>query len=531
LNSDLELAVDRMSEGLTEEGDSRTQLQEIIDFFYKKQPEMSGASAEDYEALEMVVEKLSSQIDDLRANKEQKKAHLNLEFNKYELMKSELEMFFLEQEDRKNLDYSVLNTTLYTTEAEKASLLEERRRLEEDLTRSLINDRRKRATREDLKNLKKQFKESVAFYDIYGFKKSNGSQYILQQEEKWKRLLLEYANLTNRSIQLANAIKEDSHNIELKDELDFINQQLVKIEERIHSSRRSLDIDNQELDQIFIDLKIDPENKLDKGYSMTTDEVISLAKGENADKRKVALAYVNYKMYHDPKYLQSESFTELYDVLYQKLKATINAFVTEYENDKEKIEACYQEFMMATSILCSLTDIDEYAETLFDREENSKLLVEFFQCLNANDNELRDQGVWPICMDMCFAFVRYLYQGHKQGYPITQDDAVKTILTLYINKREYEPAVVYRSESRQFLLACLILGVNHWANWFATERDTFMKTVLEDLSIGSLELTNQFCLGALIYLGIIDGYKKFKIPVEQELTRLESKYSKEPLWM
>lgn len=133
-------------------------------------------------------------------------------------------------------------------------------------------------------------------------------------------------------------------------------------------------------------------------------------------------------------------------------------------------------------------------------------------------------------MDMYFAFVRYFYQGHKQGYPLTQDDTVKAIFTLYTNKKEYEAAKVYKTESRQFLLACLILGVNHWSSWFATERDTFMRVVLEDLSISSHDLTNQFCLGALVFLGIIDGYKKFKIQVEQELARLEPKYAKDPLW-
>lgn len=184
---------------------------------------MPNSCAEDYEALEMIVEKLSSQIDDLRLSKEQKKVHLNLEFNKYELIKSELEMFMLEQEDKKNLDFSVLATTLYVKETEKVSLLDERRRLEDDLTRSLINDKRKRATREDLKILKKQFKESVAFYDIYGFKPNKGSEFLVQQEEKWKRLLLEYSNLTDRSLELMKAVKTDTLNIDVKDELDLVN--------------------------------------------------------------------------------------------------------------------------------------------------------------------------------------------------------------------------------------------------------------------------------------------------------------------
>lgn len=356
-------------------------------------PESPDACPEDYEALEMVVEKLSSEIDDLRVKKHQKKAQLNLQFNKYELMKAELEMFLLEQEDKKNLDFSVLPTTLYTKESEKVSLLEERRRLEEDLTKSMLNDRRKRATKEDLRLLKKQFKETVAFYEVYGFKKSKGSEYLIQQEEKWKRLLLEYSNLTNKSLELMKAVKADTFNVEDKDELDLVNSkvglrltQLSAIEKRIMSGKEALDDDNQELNRMFSDLNINLEDKLDKGYSMKIADVVKLAQGDKAEKRKVALAYVSYKMYHDPSYIQTEEFSELYETLYKKSQATIQAIINEYENDKERIEACYQEFMMASSILCSLTGLEKYAETYFDREENSKHVTEFFQYLNANDN-------------------------------------------------------------------------------------------------------------------------------------------------
>jgi hypothetical protein len=114
---------------------------------------------------------------------------------------------------------------------------------------------------------------------------------------------------------------------------------------------------------------------------------------------------------------------------------------------------------------------------------------------------------------------------------MTNDDAIKACLALYQNKKEYEPAKICRSESRQFLLGCLILGVNSWANWFASERDTLMKAVLEDLSPQQKALTNDYCLGALIYLGMIDGFRKFKLAVEQELSKLEENYSKDPLWV
>lgn len=137
---------------------------------------------------------------------------------------------------------------------------------------------------------------------------------------------------------------------------------------------------------MFADLNIDIESKLDKGYRMENEEILSLSKGENAEKRKVALAYVNYKMYHDPAFIQSENFADLYQILYQRLKATINAFIKEFDNDKDKIQACYQEFMMASSILCNLTGLEEYSEELFDREETSRLVLEFFQYLNASDS-------------------------------------------------------------------------------------------------------------------------------------------------
>lgn len=134
-------------------------------------------------------------------------------------------------------------------------------------------------------------------------------------------------------------------------------------------------------------------------------------------------------------------------------------------------------------------------------------------------------------MDLMFSFVRFMYQGFCKGYQLTNEDTIKACLTLYQNKKEYEPAKIYRSESRQFLLGSLMLGVNSWTSWFASERDTLMKVVLEDLSPQQKALTNEFCLGALIYLGLIDNFKKFKLQVEQELSKLEENYSKNALWM
>lgn len=114
---------------------------------------------------------------------------------------------------------------------------------------------------------------------------------------------------------------------------------------------------------------------------------------------------------------------------------------------------------------------------------------------------------------------------------MTNEEAVKACVSLYQNKKEYEPAKVYRSESRQFLLGTVVLGVHFWPGWFASERDTLMKVILEDLSPNQKALTNEFCLGALIYLGLIDNFKKFKLQVDQELAKLDELYSKNPLWM
>ena len=107
----------------------------MIDFFYYKQPKQEGSAEEDYEALEMNVEHLSSHIDVLRGSRAQKKNQLNLLYNKYELMNSELQLFLLELEDNKNLDLSILPTQLFVNEKDKNNLIEDRKKLEEDLSR------------------------------------------------------------------------------------------------------------------------------------------------------------------------------------------------------------------------------------------------------------------------------------------------------------------------------------------------------------------------------------------------------------
>lgn len=133
-------------------------------------------------------------------------------------------------------------------------------------------------------------------------------------------------------------------------------------------------------------------------------------------------------------------------------------------------------------------------------------------------------------MDMMFGLVRFMYQGMCKGYQMTNEEAIKACSALYLNKREYEAAEAYRNESRQFLLGSVILGVNTWSGWFSSERDTLMKGILDDLSLQQIPLTNFYCLGALIYLGMIENFKKFRIQVEQELARLEPSLGKEPLW-
>lgn len=134
-------------------------------------------------------------------------------------------------------------------------------------------------------------------------------------------------------------------------------------------------------------------------------------------------------------------------------------------------------------------------------------------------------------MGMIHSFARFLYQGMCKGYQMTNEDAIKAALTMYQNKKEYEADKSYRQESRQYLLGILVLGVNSWANWFTTERDVLMKVILEDLDPHHKTLTNEYCLGALVYLGMLDNFRKFKIQVEQELAKLEALYTKEPLWM
>lgn len=198
----------------------------MIDFFYSKQPRQDGAAEEDYEGLEMNVERHSSMIDQLRSTRAQKKNHLNLLYNKFELMASELQLFLIELEDRKNFDLSVLPTHLIVTDKDKHNILEERVRLEEDLTRSMLNDKKKKATQAGLRALKKQFKETVAFYDIYGYKNSKDTSFLKEQEELWKRFLLEYHQLAQQALDAQEALARSPQNANLKDELHFLNDKV-----------------------------------------------------------------------------------------------------------------------------------------------------------------------------------------------------------------------------------------------------------------------------------------------------------------
>lgn len=386
--------MDNIAEGLAEEGDNKTQLQEMLDFFYSKQPQMEGAAEDDYEALEMEVEKLSSRIDDLRHSRVQKKNQLNLLYNKYELMASELQLFLLDQEDKGILDLSVLPTTLLVLEKERDNLLEERRRLEEDLMKNLMADRRKKVTKEDLKNFKKQFKDTVAFYDIVGFKRSNDNKHLREHEDLWKRLLFQYHQLGQKALEIQSTLESSTEgNRHLKDELQFINQKMATIEHRISSSKDKLDSNSSELRAIFKDLGISLDRPLNKGYHKTQEELQYLLENTNPDLRKVGLAYANYQLGRDMQWAKTHDHSEIYVTLYSSIKSIIERTVGEFDTDKEKFESVHDEYLQSMNILCKLNTVDSYFVRLFNRDECQRLVAELFQYFNACDEAVKEANI------------------------------------------------------------------------------------------------------------------------------------------
>jgi hypothetical protein len=357
----------------------------MIDFFYSKQPRFEGANNEDYEALEMSVEKLSSKIDDLRHSRAQRKNQLNLLYNKFELMSSELQLFQLEIEDRKNFDLTILPTDLIVPEKERLALLEERKRLEEDLTRSMLADKRKKVTKEDLRNFKKQFKDSVAFYDIWGYTKSTDNGFLKHQEELWKNLLLEYSQHANKAFEIQEFLEQVPNDKNLKEELQFLNHRLAAIEQRIRASKDRLDTNSNELGSIYKDLGIPLDRHIDKGYKINYDELERMLIEENPDRRKVALAYFNYKIFHDAKDFLELDHREMYQTLFNNVRKTIDQAINEFDCEKDKYEAIHQEYLLTVHILCKLNSMEDYCTSVFDREETQRLVAELFQYFNAKD--------------------------------------------------------------------------------------------------------------------------------------------------
>lgn len=335
--------------------------------------------------MEMSVEKLSSHIDDLRHTKAQKKNHLNLLYNKYELVTSELQLFLLELEDKKNLDLTILGTDLIVTEKEKANLLEERKRLEEDLTRNLLADKRKKVTKEDLRDFKKQFKESVAFYDIWGYNKSTDNRFLRHQEELWKNLLWEYNQLAQKAFTAQEYLHHYPDDANHKEELQFLNHKLNAMEARIRNAKENLDHTSSELGSIYKDLGIPKDRQIDKGYFISEDDMNRMLLEDNPDRRKVALAYLNYKIHHEDKEFLESVQRETYTTLFGIVQRTVESAINEFDCEGEPYLAVHQEYMMSGHVLCRLTTLEEHCYHSFDGDTTQKLFAELFSYFNAHD--------------------------------------------------------------------------------------------------------------------------------------------------
>jgi hypothetical protein len=189
------------AEGLQEEGSSQTQLQEMVQFFYKNKTSDSGTSLVDFNQLEMQVESLSSHVETLRETNGEKKHSLNILANKYELIKSEFELYKLELEENKKLKEEKLACTLLIEAKANKSLQEDWDRLEMEALENLMREKRRKLHKEEVKAFKKQFKEMVCDYEIVDFKRSEDTGPLKECEEMWKRLMMEYTSSLDQNIK------------------------------------------------------------------------------------------------------------------------------------------------------------------------------------------------------------------------------------------------------------------------------------------------------------------------------------------
>ena len=142
---------------------------------------------------------------------------------------------------------------------------------------------------------------------------------------------------------------------------------------------------------------------------------------------------------------------------------------------------------------------------------------------------------------MELSLLRFLMQGLHSSYRIDEEAPMKTLVSIYLNSKEYPIPVSCRAEVKATLLSGLIICSSSFEKLFDTEKDKIIERALLDLGPRSPLYLNLAALGALIVLSLSDllsvtkskspSGKSFRAVLEGELMKIEEVCNKEGLWM
>jgi len=360
----------------------------MIEYFHKKKNGGEGSLSSDYESIEMSAEKLSSLIDELRSTNSTKKEKLNLLANKYELLKSEHELFLMELEDKsKKIQPAGGDTFLIVPKVVKENILAERQRLEDDMVKGMLADKRKKVTKEDLRVFRKQFKESVANYEIVDFNPSQDQSFMHLQEALWRRLLLEYFANFDSLMGVLEVIETMPNNSDAKSAIEDKNareKRATDIERLVRGALQEFDNNPGELDRVVGSLGLDLDQAFDKGYFLPLEEVEAMLQQEGS--AEPALAYLDHKLSSDPAFLDQQDLSSIYKIVYAKIKSTIVSVKEKLSEQKELIGQAMSEYLMSVSLLTTLNKEDYYCQQEFNLEDSCAVFVDLVTWLDGNDD-------------------------------------------------------------------------------------------------------------------------------------------------
>ena len=181
-----------------DEDSTESRLQHIIEFYYKQKPQYTkqpDPRSLRYGEIEMEAEILSHQIEELRTKSVKAREQLNLAANKHELMRDQYRLFMIDLEDRSQVYQDALKVYLVAENQTFKKLQDDRAVLEEEVIQNKLRSEKKRKfSKEEIRNMRLEFRQTIDTYDIYDFQKSDNSSLMMQRELIWRRGLLTYSN-------------------------------------------------------------------------------------------------------------------------------------------------------------------------------------------------------------------------------------------------------------------------------------------------------------------------------------------------